>query len=142
MAKFKQVTLKNGNKVWKGQIYLGIDSVTGKQVQTTVTGKTRSEANLKAKRKAIEFEENGRTVVKDATNGTNYTFKEVFDEWKINYQYTVKESAYWKTMGIFKNHILPSFGDKKIDEITTIDCQKAVHKWFEKVKDTKKYNYC
>lgn len=141
MSNIKQVTLKNGSKVWKGQIYLGIDSVTGKQVQTTVTGKTRSEANLKAKRKAIEFDENGRTVVKDSTNGTNYTFKEVFDEWKINYQYTVKESAYWKTMGIFKNHILPSFGDKKIDEITTIDCQKAVHKWFEKVKDTKKYNY-
>lgn len=141
MAKFKQVTLKNGNKVWKSQVYLGIDSITGKQVQTTVTGKTKSEANLKANRAIVKFEENGRTVVKNSSYGNNYTFQEVFDEWKNNYRYTVKESGYWKTMEKFKLHILPSFGDKKIDEITSIDCQKAVHKWFEKVENTKQINH-
>jgi hypothetical protein len=128
MAKFKQVTLKNGKKVWKGQQYIGIDSITGKQVQTTITANTKSEAKLKAKRAVINFEENGRTIVKDSSTRNKFTFEEVFDKWKINYKYTVKESAYWKTMGIFKNHILPSYGNKKIDEITTMDCQKAVHK--------------
>lgn len=141
MAKFKQVTLKNGNKVWKSQVYLGIDSITGKQVQTTITGKTKSEANLKAKRAVVQFEENGRTVIKNSTTGNNYTFQEVFDKWEEIYRYTVQESAYWKTMRIFENHILPAYGDKKIDKITTSDCQKAVHKWYEKVKNTKKLNY-
>lgn len=88
-----------------------------------------------------DFASNGYTTVKDKNSiEKRYTFEEVYEMWRTDYQYTVKESAYWKTVGIFRNHILPSYGHKIINDITALDCQSVVHRWFETVKDTKKYN--
>ncbi|MCW1021196.1 site-specific integrase, partial [Streptococcus anginosus] len=37
----KEVIKKNGTKVYRSNVYLGVDSITGKKVKTTVTGRTK-----------------------------------------------------------------------------------------------------
>lgn len=141
MSKPKQTTLRNGEKVWKLPVYLGVDSVEGKKRRTTVTGRTSKEVKLKAARAKVEFEKNGFTTVTNiAEKEKAYTFEEIYDMWKIDYKYTVKESTYYKTMGHFRNHILPAYGHKNIIDITPLDCQRAVHTWSEKLKNPKLTN--
>lgn len=57
-------------------------------------------------------------------------------------QYTVEASTYRKTLGIFKNHILPAMSDYRIEKITIDVCQKHVNEWAHKFKNyraTKSY---
>lgn len=37
----KEITKKDGTIAYRASIYLGVDSLTGKQVRTTATAKTR-----------------------------------------------------------------------------------------------------
>lgn len=52
--------------------------------------------------------------------------------WLEQYKNTVKESTLAKTQRTFKNHILPFFGQYRIDKIKPTYCQKAVNLWHEK----------
>ena len=47
--KITEYKKKDGATVYRSQIYLGVDSVTGKKVNTRVSGRTRKEVNIKAK---------------------------------------------------------------------------------------------
>ncbi len=51
--------------------------------------------------------------------------------WVEQYKFTVKESTLNKTLGIFRNHILPEFGDAKIENITLQYAQRAVNRWYK-----------
>lgn len=44
----KEVIKKDGTKVYRSNVYLGVDSITGKKVKTTVTGRTKKEVKTKA----------------------------------------------------------------------------------------------
>ena len=48
MANIKKITKKNGTIVYREQIYLGTDCMTGKQVYTTVSAPTMKELQTKA----------------------------------------------------------------------------------------------
>lgn len=139
MATFKKEETKKGIS-WVGQVYLGIDSVTGKARQTTVRGKTKKEVQTKVARAKATFEGNGRTTTKVETTKSSYTFQEVYVNWLKVYAQTVKESTFQKTIKIFENHILPIFAELKIHEITVMTCQNAVYSWFNELKNFKIVN--
>ena len=41
--KITEVIKKDGSKVYRANVYLGVDQVTGKKVKTKVTGRTQKE---------------------------------------------------------------------------------------------------
>lgn len=137
MATFEKYTKKNGETLWKFQTYLGIDQITGKQKRTTRRNfKTKKEAMLASSRLAIEINERGFNGPKQVSS----TFEEVYDLWLKQYELTVKESTFHKTVRIFENHIIPELGDMNIQHIKVMHCQKAVNKWFKTVKNFKLLN--
>ena len=66
------------------------------------------------------------------------TFKEVYELWLLQYENTVEQSTFVKTVSLFNNHILPSIGEYKIEKITVDICQKAVNDWAKKLKNISK----
>ncbi|KGR75840.1 site-specific integrase [Ureibacillus sinduriensis] len=127
-SSIKDYTLKNGEKRYKFQVYLGVDPLTGNQMRTTKRGfKTRNEAKLALARIRL-----------DVANGTYHqeraeTYQELYDLWIVQYEKTVEESTFVKTRGYFKNHILPSMGSYKIDKIKIDICQKHFDEWASKL---------
>lgn len=126
----KAYTLKSGKKKYMFNVYLGIDPVTGKEQRKEQRGfDTEREAQLAEARALIEFEENGF-----ASAPKNSTFKDAFELWwDSEYKTNVKESTQHKTMGIFENHILPSFGELNLEGITPQYCQQMINTWRNKL---------
>lgn len=123
----EEYTLKNGETRFRSRIYVGIDSVTGGEIRTTVTGKTKRELKQKIIKIKSDFA-NGTYKKKQIT-----TYQEVYDLWIKVYEKTVEESTFVKTLGIFRNHILPAMGAYKIDKINVGICQRHVDEWMEKL---------
>ncbi|MFY0744015.1 site-specific integrase [Solibacillus silvestris] len=133
MAKKKSTTiesylLKDGKKLYRFKFYIGTDPLTGKEQRTTRSGfKTKKEAELELARIKLAI-----------TNGTFQkiqaeTYEDIYDLWVKHYENTVEESTFVKTIGIFKNHILPAMGQYKIDKINVDVCQKHVDDWSKKL---------
>ncbi|MGX7132387.1 site-specific integrase [Enterococcus songbeiensis] len=133
MATFKEYTLKDGTKKWMFKTYLGIDPLTGKQIQTTGRGfKTQRLARLAAARVQTEFE----TDIKKKE--VPKTYRDVYHSWMKEYEKTVVGSTLLKTERIFKNHILDEFGDIYISEITPIKIQEVMDAWSKKYSTASK----
>ena len=114
------------------QAYLGTDPNTGRRIRVTRQGfNTKKEASLAISRLKVDADEG--TFIK----ASNDTFQAVYDLWLEQYRNTVKESTLQKTMELFNNHILPAFGNMKMDKITVSFCQKKINEWF---KFHSKYN--
>ena len=121
-------TLKNGEKCYRFQIYIGIDPLTGKELRTTRSKfKTKKEAELALARLKLEIA-NGQYKKVQAE-----TYREVYELWVKVYEKTVEESTFMKTTSIFRNHILPAMGQYKIDKINVDICQRHVDEWLEKL---------
>ena len=138
MAKFEQYEKKNGTKAWLFQTYLGVDEVTGKEVRTTRRGfSSLKEAKVEERKVQHDFLTNG--FQKKSTT----TFKEAYEMWFIQYKNTVKESTWAKTGEMFVNHILPAYGDLRIEKIDVKYCQKIINQWFDhtKTKYKRMHNY-
>ena len=132
MASFKQYELQDGTKLWKTDVYLGIDPQTGKPKHTVRRGfKTKKEASLVASR--IELEVSQGNLEKE----NNILFSAVYKEWYQAYINTVSESTWNRTAGMFDNHILPALGKYRIRTITINQVQRAVNRWFKVAS----YNY-
>ncbi|WP_079524393.1 site-specific integrase [Solibacillus isronensis] len=120
--------LKNGEKRYRFQIYIGMDPLTGKEIRTTRSKfKTKKEAELALARLKLEIA-NGQYKKIQAE-----TYQDVYDLWVKVYENTVEESTFVKTLGIFRNHILPAMGAYKIDKINVAICQRHVDEWMEKL---------
>ncbi|WP_157454942.1 site-specific integrase [Carnobacterium maltaromaticum] len=128
MATIKKYTKSNGETGYMTNLYLGVDPVTGKKKRTTLRASTQKELNLKIARLQIKIENEG------FKENTIYTYNDVYLLWFTHYKNTVKESTYVKTERIFKNHIIPYFGDKRIDKINVTMCQRAINDWFKILK--------
>lgn len=127
MASIKSYTTGKGEKRYKFQIYLGRDEQTGKKINTTRRGfKTKKEASVMASKIEYEF-----ATGKSLKKSNNILFKDVYLQWYETYINTVRESTYAKTDGMFQNHILPDFGDKRIRTIKINDIQNSVNSWFK-----------
>lgn len=138
MASIKSYTNANGEKLYKFQLYAGTDAQTGKPIKTTRRGfTTKKKATLEASRLELEIAQGG---IKEENN---IKFEDVYKQWYQAYINTVRESTFARTAGMFKNHILVEFGNKRIRTIKINDVQKAVNKWFKiaPATFTKWYHY-
>lgn len=120
---------KNGKKFYKFQIYIGTDPLTGKRIKTTRSGfTTKKEAQLALSRLQLEIDRG------DFRKKSVNTFNDIYILWVEQYKNTVEASTFVKTTGIFKNHILPSMGNYKIEKVNVQTCQNHVNEWFKKLQ--------
>lgn len=125
MANIKKITKKNGTIVYREQIYLGTDCMTGKQVYTTISAPTKKELKQKREFKINEFKENGYTRHK-SVNVKNY--RELSELWLKNHKLEVKPQTYSQTVSELKTHLLPVFGNIRVEKITLPMVQVFVNK--------------
>lgn len=137
MVMIKQYIKKNGEKAWYFKTYLGRDPKTGKKIYTTKRGfKTQPEAKIAEARLQIDYAEGLAEASKPLT------FLQVYDQWIVEYEKTVRGSTLLKTTRIFKNHVLDVFGDYFITEITPLMLQKQMDAWSKKYSSASKFmNY-
>lgn len=125
----KQITKKDGSIVYRANVYLGVDKVTGKDVKTSITGRTKKEVKQKTKEAEIAFLQNGSTRFQ-ASNIT--TYKELASLWWESYKHTVKPNTQLNVRRLLDNHILPLFGSYKLNKLTTPLIQNVVNKLADK----------
>lgn len=125
MANIKKITKKNGTNVYREQIYLGTDCMTGKQVYTTISAPTKKELKQKREFKINEFKENGYTRHK-SVSVKNY--RELSELWLKNHKLEVKPQTYSQTVSELKTHLLPVFGNIRVEKITLPMVQVFVNK--------------
>lgn len=125
MANIKKITKKNGTTVYREQIYLGTDCMTGKQVYTTISAPTKKELKQKREFKINEFKENGYTRYK-SVSVKNY--RELSELWLKNHKLEVKPQTYSQTVSELKTHLLPVFGNIRVEKITLPMVQVFVNK--------------
>ena len=127
--KITEVIKKDGSKVYRANVYLGVDQVTGKKVKTKVTGRTQKEVKQKATQEKIAFQKDGCTRFKASTI-ENY--QELANLWWESYKHTVKPNTKINVKRILKNHVLPLFGAYKLNKLTTPLIQSIVNKLADK----------
>lgn len=124
MATFRKYKTKKG-MLWRYQILVGTDTVTGKRKYKTKGGfYTKKEAKLAADE--VEKKINNPNFL----DNENITFGEVYERWIANYKLTVKESSFYTVELQYKSKILPILDNKKINQITTIECQDLINHWY------------
>lgn len=134
----KQITKKNGTIVYRASVYLGVDQLTGKKARTTVTATTKKGCKVKAREAINTFVANGYTV-KDKPTIT--TYKELVSSWWESYKNTLKPNSQQSMEGILRLHILPVFGDYRLDRLTTPIIQQQVNKWADRANRGEKGAY-
>ena len=127
--KITEVIKKDGSKVYRANIYLGVDQVTGKKVKTKVTGRTHKEVKQKATKEKIAFQKAGSTRQKAVTI-KNY--QELATLWWESYKNTVKPNTQGNVRALIDNHILPTFGEYKLDKLTTPLIQSIINELADK----------
>lgn len=127
--KITEIIKKDGSKVYRANVYLGVDQVTGKKIKTKVTGRTQKEVKQKATQEKIAFQKDGCTRFK-ASSIENY--QELANLWWESYKHTVKPNTKINVKRILKNHVLPLFGSYKLNKLTTPLIQSIVNKLADK----------
>ena len=126
----------NKGTFFKVKGYLGVDPMTGKQVNINKGGfNTKKDANNYLRKASLDLENNKYLVSKKEKKNT---YQEAYEEWLEIYRNNVKESTLHKTMVVFRDHIIPKFGKYKINLITINTLQKQAYEWHSKYKNYKK----
>lgn len=112
----KEYKKKNGAIVYRASVYLGVDAMTGKKARTTVTATTKKACKVKAREAINAFIANGSTVKKKVAV---VTYQELVGLWWDSYKNTVKPNTRQSMKGLIRVHLLPVFGDYKVDKLTT-----------------------
>ena len=129
---------KNGATVYRASVYLGVDKLTGKKARTTVTANTKKGVKIKARETVNAFAANGYSVKEKPTITT---YRELVALWWESYKNTIKPNSQQSMEGIVRLHILPVFGDYKLDKLTTPVIQQQVNKWADKANKGEKGAY-
>lgn len=111
--------------MYRTNVYLGVDVLTGKQVRTTTTGRTRKMCEMKARQAIDNFINNGRTTARKKRNFK--TFSALTDSWFNNYKLTVKPHTIVTVHNYLKVYILPCLGQYQPDKIIPILIQEIVN---------------
>lgn len=122
----KEIKKKNGSIVYRANIYLGTDQMTGKRVRTNITAATKKGVKIKARDAVNEFIANGCTIKQKVQINT---YDELVKIWWDSYKNTVKPNTRQSMKGIVKLHLLTVFGDYKLNRINTPLIQTQVNKW-------------
>ena len=124
IVKINEIKKKNGATVYRANVYLGVDQVTGKKAKTSVTGRTRKEVKQKAKHAQDDFKSNGCTVTK-VVPVKNY--QELAELWLDSYQLTVKPQTFIATKRMLYNHLIPIFGTLKLSRLSVSYIQSFIN---------------
>ncbi|MFL4425510.1 site-specific integrase [Streptococcus uberis] len=125
----------DGTVVYRSQIYLGIDVITGKKVSTRITGRTKKEINNKIKKAKADFIINGKTVSKSSNI---VTYRDLAELWWDSYKHSIKPNSYIATRSRLDNHLLKHFGDYKLDKLTTPIIQQVFNDYADRYNNNKK----
>lgn len=136
--KINKIEKKDGTFVYRTNVYLGVDSLTGKQVRTTATDKTRKLCELKAKQAINNFIKNGSTIAREKTDFE--TFEDLALDWFESYKLTVKENSIRVAKNYLNVYILPELGSYRVDKITSILLQTIINKWAKNANTSKIVN--
>lgn len=129
IMKINEIKKKDGSTVYRANVYLGIDVVTGKKVTTKVTARTKKELKTKAQEAQFDFKANGSTRYKEVVIET---YEALATSWWDNYKNTVKVNTQDNVKKLLDNHVLPLFGIYKLDKLTTPLIQSIVNKLSDK----------
>ena len=135
---YYRIQKKNGTTVYRASVYLGVDKLTGKKARTTVTANTKKASRSKLGRLSMLFAANGYSVKEKPTITT---YRELVALWWESYKNTIKPNSQQSMEGIVRLHILPVFGDYKLDKLTTPIIQQQVNKWADKANKGQKGAY-
>ncbi|KST91121.1 Mobile element protein [Lactococcus lactis subsp. lactis] len=133
--KINRFEKKDGTPVYRTNVYLGVDVLTGKQVRTTATGRTRKICEMKAKKAINRFINNGKTTTRKKVNFK--TFSALIDSWFKSYKLTVKAHSIRVMNNFLKVYILPSLGQYQPDKISPILVQEIVNVWANNANTSK-----
>lgn len=126
MASITKYTNTKGT-FYRATIYVGIDPDTGKQINKTKRGfKTKKEANAWADRTRVAIAQKEKSA---ASANNRITFNELYQEWYAQYILGVKPSTAKKTEELFRLHILPVFGQLRLQSIKPQQVQQQVNTW-------------
>jgi len=123
----KEYIKKDGTKVYRTNVYLGVDSLTGKQVRTSVTAKSKKMCETKAHQAINDFINNGSTIAREKVVFDN--FESLALSWFESYKLTVKANSIRVANNYLKVYILPELGSYRADKITPMLLQEIVNKW-------------
>lgn len=126
--KISEITLKSGDTKYQCVVYVGLDPATGKQRHTTIRRDTYKEVE-QALHAFIKDRDDGKLATSD-----NKTFKQVYDEWHIQYAKRVKPSTLYNVDSKYRANILPYFQYYAIKKITPRICQEMINNVAEKIK--------
>ncbi|HET5735633.1 TPA: tyrosine-type recombinase/integrase [Streptococcus pneumoniae] len=136
--KITEYKKKNGTIVYRASVYLRVDKLTGKKARTTVTANTKKGVKIKAREAVNAFAANGYSVKEKPTITT---YSELVALWWESYKNTIKPNSQQSMEGIVRLHILPVFGNYKLDKLTTPVIQQQVNKWADKANKGEKGAY-
>ncbi|WP_315307337.1 tyrosine-type recombinase/integrase [Enterococcus devriesei] len=127
MAKIKEYRKNDGSVNYEFSVYIGVNPFTGKKERTTRRGfNSIKEAELELARINLAIA-NGDFKF----SAPPKTFEEITKLWLPIYKTTVKEVTYTATVSIIDLFINPKFGNKLIDKIDVMYCQRIVNEWAE-----------
>ncbi|USS91563.1 site-specific integrase [Fructobacillus americanaquae] len=121
----KEVQTKKG-KAWEVVGYLGLQP-NGKRKKVQKRGfSSKREATAWFNNEVTRFS-NGQSQYNEKAPKTVFTVRELYEMWLDGYQNTVEESSLVKVLSYFDLHILPTWGNTTISEITPLSLQKYLN---------------
>lgn len=122
MDKAVKEYMKRGVPHYMVKMYGGIDPYTKKQIDITKRGfKTKTEA------KAFYAQKQAEMLQLNENDNQNLTFEQFYHSFYEDFLLTcnLEKSTLGKIKGIFKNHILPFYGDLKLKNISYQDTLRS-----------------
>ena len=110
-----------------------------KRLELQLQPKQKQALKIKAREAINAFANNGYSVKEKPTITT---YKELVALWWDSYKNTIKPNSQQSMEGIVRLHILPVFGDYKLDKLTTPIIQQQVNKWADKANKGEKRGIC
>lgn len=123
MTKITEYT-KKGKKYFMFKVYLGKNPLTGKEISTT-----RRNFKTKGEAKTVMMQLKLDASAGEYIQSTSITFNDIYKLWLDDYQNEVEDSTLKKTETIFRIHILPKLGNKKVAKITPAICKSVIKEW-------------
>lgn len=125
MATFIKYKNSKGATRYRFKVYLGIDPVTGKRIETSRQGfKTKKEAKTELTRVELEFQSG-----KYGSKKQNKTVNDVYQQWLEAYRNTVKLTTVHGREYVYNRDFKEPFGELKINKITVRFLQEFVNRY-------------
>lgn len=117
---------KDGTTVYRTTVYLGVDTLTGKKVKTTITARTERELKNKVDSEKANFKKNGSTRLKEVRIDT---FSDLVRLWFDSNAHTLKVNSIKAFNSQLNKYLLPAYGRYPLEKLTAPIIQHQVIKW-------------